>query len=194
MGAMRQGSAGGGRARGAGPAGEESEALPAVFESPEPGAHPALRTGEAGFVWLSEQGELETDTRVVLSPNSTHALLGHGVVEALNRLPLELAAVGSGRDALIPQAVLDDASDVFYAADRKTYGAIWTFDLPAPKAAPTAVDRPARKAAPAAVGEPAGPGRARLRIDNREYQRTLARLQDLVRGASRAGFAVRLRI
>ncbi len=178
MGAMRQGSAGGGRARGAGPAGEESEALPAVFESPEPGAHPALRTGEAGFVWLSEQGELETDTRVVLSPNSTHALLGHGVVEALNRLPLELAPVGSGRDTLIPQAVLDDASDVFYAADRKTYGAIWTFDLPAPKA----------------VGEPAGPGAARLRIDNREYQRTLARLQDLVRGASRAGFAVRLRI
>ena len=60
---------------------------------------------------------------------------------------------------------------VFYEADRKTYGATWEFD----------------------VAEDEGQV-WRLRIDNREYQRTLARLQDLVRAASRAGHAVRLRI
>lgn len=178
MAAMRQGTGGGGRARGSNPPPRAAEGQVRTLEAPEPGDHPALRTGEAGFVWLSERAELETNTRVLLSPNSTHALLGHGVVEALNRLPLELAPVGSGRDTLIPQAVLDDASDVFYEADRKTYGGIWTFDLSVSSTASAAEARPP----------------VRLRIDNREYQRTLARLQDLVRGASRAGFAIRLRI
>ena len=55
------------------------------FEAPpEP-----FRTGQAGCAWLREDGALEQDVRVHLSANSTHALLGHGVVDALNELPIE---------------------------------------------------------------------------------------------------------
>lgn len=141
-----------------------------LLESPEPGDHPLLRTGEAGRVWIGG-GEFVTNTRVSLTPNSTHALLGHGVVDALNELPLELGRLGEGKDVLIPQAVLEDASRIFYEADRRTYGGVWEFPIAQEK------------------------GRElRLRIDNREYQRTLARLQDLVRAASREGHAVRIRI
>ena len=149
-----------------------------VLESPEPGDHPALRTGEGGWVWMTDEGTLETNTRVVLSPNSTHALLGHGVVEALNRLALEMGPLGEGKDVMIPQAILDDASDLFYEADRRTYGAIYEF--PVSDLAGTPTEAPNASTV--------------LRIDNREYQRCLARLQDLVRGASRSGYAVRLRI
>lgn len=145
-----------------------------VLEAPELEAHPALRAGEAGWVWLNEGSEFETNTRVRLSPNTTHALLGHGVVDALNELELEMGPIGDGRDTLIPQAALEEASAILYEADRKTYGAVWEFAL---------------------AVEPGPPfRRLLLRIDNREYQRSLARLQDLVRGASRAGYAVRLRI
>ena len=62
---------------------------------------PPFRTGEAGHVRLGEGGTIETDSRVALSANSTHALLGHGVVADLNRLPIE-GTLGSGRDALFP--------------------------------------------------------------------------------------------
>ncbi len=148
------------------------ESGPLVLESPKLGDHPGLRSGDAGWVWMSDEGELETNTRVELSPNSTHALLGHGVVDGLNRLDLEMGLAGEGRDILIPQSVLDDASDLFYEADRRTYGAIYEFPVEGRDGAETCV----------------------IRIDNREYQRCLARLQDLLRGASRAGHAVRLRI
>ncbi len=154
-----------------GPAGAAKEREVLVLEAPDAGAHPALRVGDAGWVWINEAAELETNTRVHLSPNTTHALLGHGVVDVLNELPLEMGPLGDGRDTLVPQALLEDASAMLYEADRKTYGAVHEFVL-------------ARER-----------GRElRLRIDNREYQRSLARLQDLVRGASRAGHAVRLRI
>jgi hypothetical protein len=142
-----------------------------VWESPQPDDHPELRTGEAGWVWIGPAGELETNTRVSLTPNSTHALLGHGVVDALNELPIEMGPLGVGRDILIPQAALDDASEILYEADRKTYGATWEFPL---------VREVSRE--------------LWLRIDNREYQRSLARLQDLVSAASRSGHAVRMRI
>ncbi|MCP5069530.1 MAG: hypothetical protein GY946_23425 [bacterium] len=145
-----------------------------VLDAPPPEAHPALRVGEAGWVWIDEASELTVNTRVLLSPNTTHALLGHGVVGELNALDLQMGPIGSGRDCLIPQAALDDASSILYEADRNTYGAIWEF---------------------AFANDPGPPPRElRVRIDNREYQRSLARLQDLVRGASRAGYAVRLRI
>lgn len=147
---------------------------PIVLEAPPAKAHPELRVGEAGWVWENEVSELATNTRVRLSPNSTHALLGHGVVDALNRLDLELGPIGSGRDALIPQAAIEEASVILYEADRKTYGRVWEF--------PFAED----------PGPP--PRQLRLRINNREYQRSLAQLQDLVRGASRSGYAVRIRI
>jgi hypothetical protein len=130
-----------------------------------------FRTGAGGHVWISERGELETDERVRLSANTVHALEGHGVLDALNRLPLELEKLGSGRDVLLPHATLDDAADILTGADRKTYGAIHEFVV-------------ARDAAT----------EYRVRVENREYQRSLARLRDLVVMAGRHGFAVWLRI
>ena len=59
-----------------------------VYLLPEQAQAPPrpFRTGEAGCVWLCADGALERDTRVRLSANSTHALLGHGVVDSLNEL------------------------------------------------------------------------------------------------------------
>jgi hypothetical protein len=140
---------------------------PEQFDAPPP----PFRTGAGGRVWLSERGELETDERVRLSANTVHALEGHGVLSELNRLPLEMGKLGVGREVLLPQAALDDAAEILTEADRKTYGAIWEF----------VIARDARV-------------EYRVRIENREYQRALARLRDLVVAAGRQGFAVWLRI
>ena len=70
---------------------------PSDFDAP-----PApYRCGEAGYVWLSADGDVETETRVALSANSTHALLGHGVVDALNELPLD-GCLGLGHEVMVP--------------------------------------------------------------------------------------------
>lgn len=140
---------------------------PAQFEDPPP----PFRTGAAGHMWLGEDGDFELDTRVQISANSVHALLGHRVVEALNRLPL-MGELGIGLDVVIPQSALLDASHVLYDADRKTYGGVWEFDV--------GVDDVGRC--------------CRVRIDNREYQRGLLRLTDLFHSASRVGHAVWIRI
>jgi hypothetical protein len=140
---------------------------PEHFDTPPP----PFRSGAGGRVWLSEQGELLTDERVRISANTLHALEGHGVLEALNRLPLELGRLGERREVLLPQAALDAAAEILTQADRKTYGARWEF----------------------VVAREAG-AEYRVRIDNREYQRALARLRDLIVAASRQGFAVWLRI
>jgi hypothetical protein len=132
---------------------------------------PPYRTGVGGRVWLSERGELETDERVRLSANTVHALEGHGVLVALNRLPLEMGRLGEGREVLVPQAALDDAADILTEADRRTYGAQYEFVV-------------ARE----------GGAEYRIRIENREYQRALARMRDLVVQAGRQGFAVWFRI
>jgi hypothetical protein len=130
-----------------------------------------FRTGAGGRVWLSERGELETDERVRLSANTVHALEGHGVLDALNRLPLELGRLGAGRDVLVPQAALDDAADILTEADRKTYGASYEFVIARERGT-----------------------EYRICIENREYQRALARLRDLIVAAGRQGYAVWLRI
>jgi hypothetical protein len=132
---------------------------------------PPFRCGAGGRVWLNERGELEADERVRISANSVHALIGHGVVDALNRLPLELGKLGEGRQALLPQATLDAAADILTEADRRTYGGEWEFVV-------------ARDA----------DTEYRVRVVNREYQRALARLRDLVVAAGRQGDAVWLRI
>lgn len=132
---------------------------------------PPFRTGAGGHVWLSGAGTLETDERVRLSANTVHALEGHGVLDALNRLPLEMGRLGGGRDVLLPQSALDEAADILTEADRKTYGASYEFVVARAEGA-----------------------EYRLRVDNREYQRALARLRDLLVAASRQGFAVWLRI
>jgi len=132
-----------------------------------------LRTGEAGLLSLAADGGFDTEVRVGISPNSVHALIGHGVVEELNRLPLE-GTLGSGAPAVIPPARLEAARAVFYEADRKTYGGAWEF----------------------VVGSDAGPDAAEYRwqIENREYQVTLVRLVDLATRASRYGHAVWLQL
>jgi hypothetical protein len=132
---------------------------------------PPYRTGVGGRVWLSERGELEVDERVRLSANTVHALEGHGVLGELNRLPLEMGKLGDGREVLVPQFALDEAADILTEADRKTYGATYEF----------------------VVARDAG-AEYRIRIENREYQRALARMRDLIVAAGRQGFAVWWRI
>jgi len=136
-------------------------------DRPQPGFH----TGVAGFVVLSAGGTLETEPRVRIEPNSHGALLGHGVIEALNRLPDVEGPIACDVDAVIHPGALAAASRVLYEADRKTYGATYEF----------VVDRN--------YGT-----EYRVAVDNREYQRTLSRLQYLVSMASRLGHAVWLRL
>ena len=135
---------------------------------------PGFRSGEAGGVHFSADGGVETDVRVRIGPNSLHALEGHGVIADLNRLPLITGPILPGRDAVLRPFGLSDASRILHEADRKTYGAVHEF----------------------VVHESEVPERVQYRIviDNREYQRTLSRLQYLVTLASREGFGVRLRL
>lgn len=139
-------------------------------EDPPP---PPYRTGEAGHVWMAEDGGIHSDVRVELSANSTHALIGHGVLEELNRLPLD-GRLGEGRQVLLPPAVLDAACAVIAHADRWTYGGTWEFVA-------GVVEEPERI-------------EHRVRIHNREYQVTLARLSYLMSTASREGRAAWIRI
>lgn len=134
---------------------------------------PPFRVGEAGRVWIGEGGGLESESKVLLSANATHALLGHGVIDRLNDLELE-GRLGSGREVMIPPSCTEAVLGVLYRADRKTYGNAFDF----------VVDR--RNAEPAVE--------YRVRIDNREYQRALSRLQFLVSSAGREGAMVWIRI
>lgn len=132
-----------------------------------------LRSGAAGFVWLGDRGDLESDTRIELSANTTHALLGHGVVDALNALELE-GRIGGGVEAIVPPAALDPVRSVFVDADRMTYGAEHEFVV-AQRDLPDRIEY-------------------RIRIDNREFQIALARLTFLASQASREGKAIWIRI
>lgn len=134
----------------------------------------AWRTGEAGFVYPDPavEGQLVAERRIALSANTTHALLGHGVVDELNRLPLQ-GRLGSGLQVLIPPPQLEPVRDVLYKADDKTYGAAYEFEI----------------ASDAQAGI-----EYRIRIDNREYQHTLSGLQFLLRTAANEGMAAWLRI
>ena len=85
---------------------------------------PPFRSGAGGHVWLAESGALETDERVQLSANTVHALEGHGVLEALNRLPLEMGRLGSGEP--VTRVALDlgyDSVSAFSAMFRRATGA-----------------------------------------------------------------------
>ena len=150
----------------------------------EPGGGPAggpekvagsglLRCGEAGLAWVAYSGEFESEARLEISQNSTHALLGHGVVEAINQLAIE-GRLGSGLEVMIPPSVCEAVRSLFYEADRKTYGGRHEF----------------------VVGRSDGtpPTQYRVRIDNTEYQRTLAGLQFLMTTAARSGRAAWIRI
>ncbi|MAJ58748.1 MAG: hypothetical protein CBC48_01550 [bacterium TMED88] len=134
---------------------------------------PPFRSGDAGFVWSNQDVGFETDSQVNISPNSLHALHGHGVVLQLGALDAAMGEVGNGQDAVFGPASVEQALRIFYEADRKTYGA--RHDL---------LVRGSRDGA-----EP----EYRIIVDNREYQRTLSRLQYLCSTAARMGQGVRIR-
>lgn len=140
-------------------------------------AQPGFRAGEAGLVVPHADGGLDSDARVQIAPNSLHALEQHGVVEQLRRLEFVIGPLAPGRDAVLSPASIDEAAHILYQADRKTYGHTWEFTI-------GQVEGPA-------VAEPV---EYRLVIDNREYQRTLARLQFLMTTAGRLGLAARFRL
>lgn len=122
--------------------------------------------GEAGLVWLGEDGTLHTDARVEVSENTAAALRGHGVLAELEAIPLD-EPLAADHDVVIRQGQLRAALDVLYRADLKTYGGTFTF---------------------------AGRGGGPVEIDNREFQRGLSRLIDLFNRAHREGHAVRIRL
>jgi len=91
------------------------------------GDQPGFARGEAGHGKLVETGGLASEMRVPIPANAYHALLGHGVVEELNRLALDGGPVGSGHEAWIRPAAAEQAAHILYEADRKTYGGSWEF-------------------------------------------------------------------
>ena len=131
---------------------------------------PPFATGDAGLVWIDQDGDLTSDTQVQIPPNTVHALVGHGVLNDLNQLELALGPVGRGHEAVVAPAGVEQAARIFYEADRMTYGAI--HDL--------LVDR-------------LQDVEYRIVVDNREYQRTLSRLQFLSGTAAQLGRGLRLR-
>ena len=122
-------------------------------------------------------GGLDSDARVTLTPNSLHALEQHGVIEELGRLELAIGPFAPGRDAVLSPAAQGEAAHILYQADRKTYGNTWEFVIG---------QTPGHDAAEAME--------YRIVIDNREYQRSLARLQFLVTTAARLGLGTRFRL
>ena len=132
---------------------------------------PPFMSGDAGLVWLDESGTARSDSRVQISPNSLHALHGHGVVGELNGLDFMFSEVGHGTDAVVAPAAVEAATRIFYEADRMTYGA--THDLH--------------------IRDHEGV-EYRLVVDNREYQRTLSQLQFLASSAAQRGLSLRIRI
>ena len=132
-----------------------------------------FRSGAAGHVWLGPDGDFERDTRIHISANTTHALIGHGVLDELNALPL-MGTLGGGLDVVIPQDELKRASAILFEADRTTYGPGSDWDF--------------------AVGVDSEDRPCRVRIDNREFQRGLLRISDVFEAASRIGAAAWVRI
>jgi hypothetical protein len=135
-----------------------------------PPANLSLRTGSAGFVFVDDDGRVGNDLQLSLSINSTYALMGHGVIEDLNKVEIQ-GRVGTGMEVLVPPSELEAVRQIFYQADSKTYGGTHEFVV--------GIDAEIEY---------------RIRIDNREYQNTLSGLQYLMRTASHEGMAVWLSI
>lgn len=144
------------------------------YDPAGPADQPGFRSGEASHVVALPDGAFETRATVEIGPNSLHALVEHGVATELARLPLVVGPLEPGRDAVLRPTALSDAAHILYEADRRTYGRNWEFVIGHDGAA--------------------DPIEYRIAIDNREYQRTLSRLQYLVTMASRSGYGVRLRL
>jgi hypothetical protein len=136
------------------------------------GLQPGFRSGEAGHGRIDSDGDLRSESRVTIGANAYHALQGHEVLSRLNELPLDGGPVGSGLEAWIRPSASEDAAQIFYEADRKTYGARYEFVV-GHQDIPVAIEY-------------------RIRIDNRAYQGTLSQLQFLATTASRHGWAISL--
>lgn len=138
-------------------------------------AQPGFRSGTATRIGMDAEGLPALQPGAVrLSPNTVHALLGHGVAEALGGLEPEAAGLTAGREAWFRPARLPDLLALLYAADGRTYGARW-------------------QGVVFVVGRNSdGRTEHRIQIDNREYQRGLARLQHLAGTASRHGEGLRV--
>ena len=132
---------------------------------------PPYRCGEAGFIWINAENFVETDSRFEVSSNSLHALRGHGVVNRLNDLEQMAGPIREGRDAALAPSAAEEASRIFYDADRMTYGGLHDLFV----AVHEGIDY-------------------RIVVDNREYQRTLSKLQFLSTTAARHGHGLRLRL
>ena len=132
---------------------------------------PPFQQGEAGFVWLDEGGDLTSDTQVIIPPNSVHAMKAHGVIDQINGLGLAMGLLGQGGEAVVMPGTVEDVTRIFYDADRMTYGQVHDLQV-------------------GTVDEV----EYRLVVNNREYQRTLSRLQFLSGTASRMGRGLRLQI
>lgn len=128
-----------------------------------------FRTGAAGLVRLDAEGELQMEERVRISANSTHALIGHGILDQLNELDLG-GRLGRGVPIMVRPSLVEDARSILYAGDRNTYGRDWEFIVE-------------RDEGPPAI-------EYRVAVANREYQITLVRLVDVFNRASRYGDAV----
>lgn len=142
----------------------DHEAGSETFTSP-------FQQGEAGFVWLDEGGDLTSDTQVIIPPNSVHAMKGHGIVDQINRLGLAMGLLGEGGEAVVMPGTVEEMTRIFYDADRMTYGQVHDLHV-------DTIDEV----------------EYRLLVNNREYQRTLSRLQFLSGTASRLGRGIRLKI
>ena len=137
-------------------------------------AQEGFRSGEAGLVVPHPDGGLDSDTGVSIEPNSLHALEQHGVVTELAHLEFAIGPLAPRCDAVLSPTALEEAAQILSEADRKTYGNTWEFIV--------------------GRAEVPQPAEYRIVIDNREYQRTLARLQFLVTTASRLGLGARFRL
>ncbi len=142
----------------------------AAADLPQPG----FRWGRADRVVMGDDGVAEPESAVQIAPNSLYALIGHGVAARLDRLPLVYGRIRAGGEAVLRPSALSDASLILYEADRMTYGATHEFL--------------------AHQSGGADPTAYRIVIDNREYQRTLARLHYLVTLSGREGHSVRLKL
>jgi len=148
------------------------------YDHSDPGrSQQGFRSGEAGLAVPHPDGGLDSDSRVLIAPNSLHALEQHGVVAELGRLEFAIGPISPGRDAVLGPGVLDEVAHILYEADRKTYGNTWEF----------VVGRTDGRTLGQSI-------EYRIVIDNREYQRTLARLQFLVTTAGRLGIGAHFRL
>ena len=138
-----------------------------VYYQPGDAAQAPFRDGRAAVVDLEHVVERRV---VAIGPNSYHALFHFGVVPRLARLPQEGGPLARDADVVFYPTALDSAIELLYEAERVTWGGEHEMVVEGHR----------------------NPVEYRVRLDRREYQRTLLRLVDLFRESARHGCAARL--